>query len=220
MRKPNESVKLRIDNNSGIRHCALSVGPAAQEPVARAFPAPDSQGFQESESNQLPTDSFNALSKRELINFLRRKPCHFDDVDLGVLGHSTIHRLKVLRARAREGKCVEEASEFARWVVQAGLLKLLGGKVKGAVQKLASDTLFDCECHWRNQGQGPWVAKSELEAVNAKLDNLAGLVASLAHPGRDRDTASPEPRLIVLPEVPVERGDTARREERAAAGRP
>jgi hypothetical protein len=58
-------------------------------------------------------------------------------------------------------------------------LKLCRGQGKAVMHKLAQDTLYACDCHWRNQGQGPWVAKSELEAVNCKLDNLAGLVASL-----------------------------------------
>src|ERR1017187_3108228 len=178
MRKPNESVKIRIDDNSEIEHCANSVGLAAPEPVARASPARDSQGSQGSESNQMPTDSLNTLSKRELINLLRRLPCSFDDVDLLILRGAAMRQLTIFRSRAREGKCVEEASTFARWVLSSGLLKLFPAQASRDGQKLANDVIFDADCHWRHQGQGPWVAKSELEAVNAKLDNLAGLVAS------------------------------------------
>ena|ERR1039458_3165953 len=211
MRKPNESVKIRIDDNSEIEHCANSVGLAAPEPVARASPARDSQGSQGSESNQMPTDSLNALSKRELINLLRRKPCSFDDVDLLVLRGSTMRRLTTLRARTREGVGVEEASAFARWVSVSGLLRLFPAQALRDAQKLAQDTLHDCDQHWRNQGQGPWVAKSELEAVNAKLDNLASLLASLAHPDRGGDTASPDPQLIILAGVNGSKGDRGAR---------
>ena len=227
MRKPSDSVELRIDDNSALPHdCRCAAEKVATSPVAKSLAATgaaaptDSHGSQESESNQMPYDSLQALSKRDLITLLRRKPCRFDDADLRCFTLATIQRLQVLRRRAREGKSVEEASEFARYVVASGLLKLCEGQAKVEVRSLAQDTLYDCDQFWRNQGQGPWVAKSELEAVNAKLDNLAGLVASLAHTGRVCATANPEPRLIVLPEVPGERGDTASREERAAAGRP
>jgi hypothetical protein len=138
-------------------------------------------------------DGLCLLSKRELITLLLLKPCAFDEVDLRLLTLSMVQRLKILRARAREGKCVDEASEFARWLTASGLLKLCQGQDKVEVRKLVQDTLWDCECHWRNQGQGPWIAKSELEAVNAKLDNLVALVASVAGPSR-----SAEPALAVL----------------------
>jgi hypothetical protein len=165
-------------------------------PAANGF-----HGSPKSESNQLPTDSYNVLSKRELINLLRRKPSCFDDVDLLCLTSSITRRLETLRARAREGNWVEEASEFARWLLSSGLMKLLEGKGRAAVQKLANDTLYDCDCFWRNQGQGPWVAKSELETVNAKLDNLAGLVARLSPPVTETATADQ-----VLPALHVIQG--------------
>jgi hypothetical protein len=132
-------------------------------------------------------DAYEALSKSQLITLLRRKPCAFDDVDLAILASATTQRLEVLRRRAREGKSVDEASEFARWVLASGLLKLCEGPGARELPKLVRDVQWDCDQHWRNQGQGPWVAKSELEAVNAKLDNLMALMASreprdLAHP--------------------------------------
>jgi hypothetical protein len=97
-------------------------------PAANGF-----HGSPKSESNQLPTDSYNVLSKRELINLLRRKPSCFDDVDLLCLTSSITRRLETLRARAREGNWVEEASEFARWLLSSGLIKLLEG-VKGELR--------------------------------------------------------------------------------------
>jgi hypothetical protein len=198
MRKRPHSAKIRIDQNGG----SCDDRPASaveqgrdwlraqnltrferQEPVGGVGLRPAT----ESESKLLPTDSLNALCKRDLITLLRRQPCRFDDVDLAILSASTIQRLKVLRARAREGKSVEEAAEFAHWLTASGLVKLCAGQDKGEVHRLAQDTLFDCDSYWRNQGQGPWIAKSELEAVNAKLDNLMALVASRA-PG---DLAQP-----------------------------
>jgi hypothetical protein len=57
--------------------------------------------------------------------------------------------------------------------------------------------LWDCDQHWRNQGEGPWVAQSELEAVNAKLDNLAQLVSVLAQ-GEYSTKLAEIPQLAIL----------------------
>lgn len=183
-RRPQKPRKTVLNLRKAVCYTLSNDGrESAESPVALgARPSTDFQGPPKSESNQLPTDSYNVLSKRELITLLRRKPCCFDDVNLVILTGSITRRLETLRARAREGNWVEEASEFPRWLGSSGLMNLLGGKGRAAVQKLANDTLHDCDCFWRNQGQGPWVAKSELEAVNSKLDNLAGLVARLSPP--------------------------------------
>jgi hypothetical protein len=192
-----ESVELRIDDNAAGCDDLASVGVergcgtestdnTRNSRYKNPSPARLREGPVGVRKQPLPTDSLQALSKRELITLLRRKPCAFDDADLAVLIAATIQRLQVLRRRAREGKSVDEAAEFARWLTASGLVKLFGGEAKADVRELATATLFDCESYWRNQGQGPWVAKSELEAVNAKLDNLAGLVASLAPSGWSR----------------------------------
>jgi hypothetical protein len=118
----------------------------------------------------MPTDSLQVLSKRELICLLRQQERRFDTADLAQWCAGITLRLNCLRKRAREGKCVEEASEFARWLVSSGLTKLFEGTGKRAISTLIADTLYDCECHWKNEPRGPWVAQSELEALNAKLD--------------------------------------------------
>jgi hypothetical protein len=124
-------------------------------------------------------DSLNVLSKQDLIILVRRREVHMDEGDVGILLRSTVERLQLLRARVREGKCIDEASEFARWVVNSGLYKVFQGKDASELERLRQDVLQDCADAWNNRGQGPWVAKSELEAVNSKLDNLANLVSAL-----------------------------------------
>jgi hypothetical protein len=198
MRKHSASVKNRIDDNSGRCDDLASVALVGRESGPSTPAPPDSQDSQGSESNQLPTDSFQVLSKRELITLLRRRPCRFDDADLAGLASMTLQRLRVLRARACEGKSVDEASEFARWVGYSGLQKLIGGKRAAELEKLAKDTLWDCECYYRNDCRGPWVAKSELEALNAKMDNLCGVVAGLA---QGLATVTRDADLAVLPDV-------------------
>jgi len=152
--------------------------------------APDPHGNHESESKLMPYDSLQTLSKRQLINALRHKPCVFDDVDLQVLTDATARRLRLLLARAREGQGVDEASEFARWVLSSGLWKLFDATAKACVKKLVDDTSRDCEAHWKNDGRGPWVAKSELEALNEKMDALMERIGSAEISPRTHDTAA------------------------------
>ena len=75
-------------------------------------------------------DALRVLSKRQLINLLCRRECRFDDADLAVLCAFLLSHLKRLQARAREAKGIEEASEFARWVVASGLAKLVDGSAR------------------------------------------------------------------------------------------
>lgn len=208
MQKPEHSVKDPIDYNSAFAPYSLQgSGISARSPVAckRDKGATPQRQWPRRNTNPDPArelcfdmsngDGLEALSKRELLTLLRRQPCGFDDSDLAVLADSIMSRLKALRARAREGKCVDEASEFARWVRSSGLLKLCHStSARGELEKLVGDTLWDCELFWRNQGQGPWVAKSELEAVNAKLDNLASLVSNLVQ----RGNSPPNTELAVV----------------------
>ena len=173
-----------VDKSSIGCENALGIGAekATTFPVVKSLTktgcasARDSHGYQESESNQMPYDSLQALSKRELITLVHRRACRFDDADLEVLRASLVSRLQILLARVRESKSVEEASEFARWVMNSGLPKLFTGDSARDLEKLRKDVLWECECAWKHSGRGPWVAKSELEAVNERLENLAGML--------------------------------------------
>jgi hypothetical protein len=136
------------------------------------------------------------------------------------LADATARLLRVYRARAREGKCVEEASEIARYVVSSGLAKLAGASSEGELQELVQGTLHDCACHWNNQGQGPWVAKSELEALNAKVDNLCGMIAAgLRQAPTVIEITTAQPLALLPAQVPETSGLTATRAS-AATSRP
>lgn len=147
-------------------------------------------GPSESERQPMPSDSLNALSKRELVILLRQKERRFDAVDLGQLYGATCAWLTVLRTRTREGKCVQEASELARWVSSGGLLKLFAAFPQPAPHEvsaeklatLARDTLFECEAQWKGRPgtQQKWVELSEVEMLNSKLNSLAQMVAGMA----------------------------------------
>jgi len=93
------------------------------------------------------------------------------------LWRETKGRLELLDKRAREGKQVDEASEFARWVRFSGLRYVFEAFDESSwrtLDKLVVQTLDDCAAYWKREPQGPWVSLSELEAVNQKLDRIAG----------------------------------------------
>lgn len=190
--------KKVIDDNSGCCDHSLSVAREDREPGPSALASLKTRKApHESESNQLPTDSLQALSKRDLIALLRRKPSGFDDADVAVLRASTLQRLGVLTRRVREGHHVDEASEFARYVTASGLLKLLGtGDTGRDLRRLLGGIQRDCEAFWKNEGRGPWIAKSELEDLHGKIDKLEGLMARhFGTPAMD----GTGPELVVLP---------------------
>src|ERR1041385_5335322 len=103
---------LSADARQGRQHSSsLSV-------VSHGTPESQSGG-----SGMLDAKQLRVLSKENLITLLCRKAIEFDDADLEVLRVATLQRLKTLRARAREGKMVDEASEFVRWLSSSGVLK-------------------------------------------------------------------------------------------------
>jgi hypothetical protein len=127
-------------------------------------------------------ERYKSLSRPELVALLCRRPVSLDDVDVQVLLNATLARLRVLRMRARQGNSVLEASEFARWVVASGLLKVFAleaGQGVADVQGLLSETSADCEDAWG--GRKPWVGLSDLEAVNEKLERLLSMAAKPAN---------------------------------------
>jgi hypothetical protein len=150
-----------------------------------------------------------ALSKGELITLLSRRPVRFDDADLHALWAATVARLRTLDNRVREGKCVEEASEFARWVASSGLLRLLQGRDTGELvqgglkvsgdelKELISSISSDCEAYWNNHPRGPWVSLSELESISLKLDRIAARVA-LSAPAEPAQTVETQEHTNII----------------------
>jgi hypothetical protein len=119
------------------------------------------------------------------------------------LWNETMTRLERLHKRVCEGKHVDEASEFARWLRFSGLLDIF--RIFKAseplevdvakVDKLIVDVLFECEQFWKRNPRGPWVSLSELEAINQKLDLLAARISQMP-------VAEPAQAVLrVLPEV-------------------
>ena len=128
--------------------------------------------------NDRRTHNLECLSKSQLIALLCVREVRFDEFDLAELQRSTMARLKILNARAREGKCVDEASEFARWLVQGGLMKLFFGPGRREVESLRKDILWACENAWKNSPLGP--ALDDVQSTHEKMDRLLCVFAKVA----------------------------------------
>jgi hypothetical protein len=170
------SKKLPVDNKHRVRYSKTNAErlESGESPLTGASRLSDSQGPPESESAKMLSDSIIIEPHRRYW-----------------LWKETAERLRRLDARAREGKSVDEASEFARWVQFSGLMHLFKMwaapeplKVSAEeIQQLINDVKYDCELHWKNSSRGPWVPLSELEAISQKLDRIAAKVATLSPPG-------------------------------------
>jgi len=164
---------------------------SAESPAKGACQSTDFHGPPESDSTRMQTDS-SALEPHKV---------HW-------LWKETVARLRRLDARAREGKSVDEANDFARWVRMSGLLWVFEAfkaapplEVSAdAVRALLTEIACDCEAHWKNEPRGPWVEKSELESINQKLDLIAGQLVKLSPPVNQETaaagTAPPALRVI------------------------
>ena len=193
-RRPRKPKKTVLDSRKAVCYTVSNDGrESAESPVALgARPSVDFQGLPESESKHLQTDSTKIEPHK-----------------LHWLWKETVSRLRRLDARAREGKFVDEASEFARWVKFSGLLWVFTAfqapppleVSPKEVERLITEILFDCEAHWKNEPRGPWVEKSELESINHKLDLVASQLSKLSPPVTETASA-----VQILPALRVIQG--------------
>jgi len=96
-------------------------------------------------------------------------------VHVARVGRSLASRLGILTQRVREGKDVENASEFARWITGSGVLELLEsaslaeGKAARAAAKMLEE---DCMERWRTGNTAPAL---QLEDVRSLQERVAAL---------------------------------------------
>lgn len=120
------------------------------------------------------------------------------------LWRETTTRLSVLARRVSEGKDILAASEFARWLRMSGLLHIFEIFKAGpprevsasTISKQIDDLLWSCAEAWKRNPSGNVVQRSELEAINHKLDLIAGQVAQLG-PQRAPADEQPQPLRVI-----------------------
>lgn len=154
----------------------------------------------------------------------------FDLVNLHWLWRETVNSLDAYAKRVRECKDLLGAADFARFVRSSGLLKLFDAheslgpfEVSGAsVRKKVSDLLFECGERMRSNKTEPLIALSELEAINRKLELIAGHVSKLSPvadlPADSRTTEDTGQNVPVL--CVIEGGDGCRQDRASGTACP
>lgn len=102
----------------------------------------------------------------------------------------TKNRLETLKERADEGRDINSAVEFARYILWSGLIKIFeecpgSGPLRvdaALIRKQATELEQVCTEHYRTRGSEPGIKVSELRSLHEKMDLLAGYVARLGLP--------------------------------------
>lgn len=110
----------------------------------------------------------------------------FDSYRLAWLFKETMGFLERYASRVNEGKDIQAASEYARWLRMSGLLSLFEANPQAAphlvdhklCEKAIVDLLFECAEQWKRGAVGK-IQVSELELIHHRLDLIAGAVAQL-----------------------------------------
>lgn len=130
----------------------------------------------------------------------------FELADIHFIWLHTSTRIESLYREVLEGKNVLEAADFARWLRNSGVLKLLlqnpsDGplRVDGkALDKKIGDLLFECGEKFRGGKITVTYQPSDIDEINRKMDLLASHIARFA-PSPTVATEAPEcPALRVI----------------------
>lgn len=111
-----------------------------------------------------------------------------DDPDLGYrvllqgMCFETLRYLETLARGVREGKNVDEAANFCRWLQFSGVLELLEryampGQDFHSVRRMVSDVILECGERFRGGRVQPTYSESDIAAINRKLDVLLSQAA-------------------------------------------
>lgn len=115
----------------------------------------------------------------------------------------TNNRLDTLSARVQENRCVDEACDFARWLLGSGIVGLLERgacdgfhKVDGANIRWKADELQRaCQERYRRNDSKPHIEALQLQSIHEKLNLMAGYLSKLTVGGAQVH-AAPELQII------------------------
>lgn len=114
-----------------------------------------------------------------------------DTAILARIYSETVNKLDSFSRRVQEGRDVNAASEFARWLLFSGILPLLEQypnqvqsqnplKVDGAFLRWKAGQLVEaCSDRYRTNNQNPSIEKTEFESIHEKIDRMAGYLSRL-----------------------------------------
>ena len=121
----------------------------------------------------------------------------------------TVNQIDAFSKRVQEGRDVEAASDFARWLSFSGICLLLERypnegqshnplKVDGRLLRWKCDQLIEaCNLRFRTNNLNPSFEKKEFESLHEKVDRMAGYLSKLTA----ARTINVEPALSPLPDA-------------------
>jgi hypothetical protein len=129
-------------------------------------------------------------------------------VNCAKIYRETMNRLSSLQNRVNEGKDLDFALEFCRYVFWSGVIELLeyhastasGLEVSGAnLRTRVKQLQQDIQDRFRKSNTSPKIELSELEKINHKLDLIAGRISQFHPPTKTEELgAGHTPELQVI----------------------
>jgi hypothetical protein len=116
-----------------------------------------------------------------------------------------MNRLERFDRSVQEGKCLEEALDFTRWLFFSGILTLLEAnpqpqplKVDGSMLRWkCGDVQRKVQERFRLNDSAPHVSATELQTLHDKLDTIAGFLSRFPQPVAS--TGAHEMQFAVIP---------------------
>jgi hypothetical protein len=152
-----------------------------------------------------------AVTKRTKANpptsLESRKAVYFgDNVILHWLFKQTMNHLELLTRAVHEGRAVDEASNFARWLSFSGLIKIFEAYpqpvpllVDGPAMRLVTDKLVSaCGVIYKGGRMPENPSQSVIDEMNAKMDFIISQMAKTASPSFVDTAVTGRPGLLVI----------------------
>ena len=101
--------------------------------------------------------------------------------DILRIANETENYLDTLQARVNEGKCIDMASEFARWLQFSGISELCAKLADNPrVRSKCKELLTDVNWRYERNNTAPKVEKIQFESLSEKIDRLEKLIMAKA----------------------------------------
>lgn len=135
-----------------------------------------------------------------------QEPRLFGAAFLHILWSETFNRMESLARSVHEGRAVDEASNFARWLRFSGLLELLQShpqpfplKVDGAaLAKLTASVVDACGVIYKGGRMPVNPSQSRIDELNDKVDVILSHIAKRISPSTMHTANAGRPALTVI----------------------
>lgn len=101
--------------------------------------------------------------------------------DIVHIANEAENYLDTLQGRVNEGKCIDAASEFARWLQFSGISELCAKMADNPrVRSKCKELLTDVNWRYERNNTAPKLEKIQFESLSEKIDRLEKLITAKA----------------------------------------